>query len=106
MAILENKGKSPVVVALANFCCFGILGYILIGQSSKALLVFIATIVLSLVGVGIIISILAIIDGYQVAEAIEKGEEIDENEYKLEILYTIMKIVHKDAIYKEAAPTA
>jgi len=100
MANLENKGVNPIVALLANFCCFGVLGYILLGQTSKAVMVFVVTAILSLLGVGFIVAILALVDVYQVAEAIQKGESVDENEYKLEILHSIMKLIHKDAVFK------
>ena len=100
MATLENKGTSPIVAALANFCCFGVLGYILLGQTSKGIMVFVVTAVLSFLGIGFIVAILALIDVYQVAEAIQNGEQIDENEYKFELLHSLMKIVHKDAVFK------
>ncbi|MFH1377712.1 MAG: hypothetical protein ABIH86_03065 [Planctomycetota bacterium] len=100
MAKIEKKGTSPVVAALANFCCFGILGYILLGQASKGIMVLIVSIVLNLIGVGWIVALLGVYDAYLVAGAIEKGEEVDENEYKFELLYKLMKVVHKDAIFK------
>ena len=34
---------------------------------------------------------------------ISNGEEVDEHEYKLEVLYSLMKILHKDAVFKKAA---
>lgn len=100
MAAITKKDTSPIVALIANLCCFGILGYVLIGQTNKGLFTFIVALVLSFVGVGFIVSILGLIDVYQVAEAIQRGETIDENEYKLEILYKIMSIVDKNAIYK------
>ena len=101
MAKLENKGTNPFVALLANFCCFGVLGYVLIGQTSKAVMVFVVTAVLSFLGIGFIVALLALVDVYQVAEAIQKGEDVDENEYKLEILHSLMKLVHKDAVFKK-----
>ena len=101
MAVIEKKDVNPVVILLANICCLGVLGYILMGQTTKAVYVFVLTFVLSLLaGAGVIIYILGIIDAYQVAQALAAGEEVDDNEYKFEILYKIMSIIDKNAIYK------
>ena len=55
----------------------------------------------SLCGIpGIFIAILGYIDVYQVADAVQQGMVVDENEYKQELLYKICKLVDKQAIYK------
>ena len=36
----------------------------------------------------------------QVAAAVAQGEVVDENEYKVELLYKICKIVDKEAVFK------
>ena len=63
-------------------------------------MVLIVSIVLNLIGIGWFIALLGVYDAFLVAGAIEKGQEVDENEYMFEILYKIMKVVHKDAVYK------
>ena len=108
MAQLENKNVEPVIALVANWFVAGILGYVLIGQTSKGVMVFLAT----LLGVflcfipGMLVSILALIDVYQVAEAVKNGEAVDENEYKNELLYKIVKNLHGDAIFKGASDQA
>lgn len=102
MAAVENKGTNPVVAVLANFCCFGILGYLLVGQTTKGFYIFLVTLVLSLIGIGIIVAIMGLVDVYMVAEAVQRGEEVDEREYKFELLYKLMSLIQKDAIYKSA----
>lgn len=105
MANVENKKISPVVALIANWFVFGILGYILIGQTKKGIMVVVATIIGSFLCFlpGMVIAILALVDVFLTAQAIEKGEEVDENEYKNELLFKIVKILHKDAIFKGAA---
>lgn len=104
MAKLEKKGISPIVAVIANWFVFGVLGYFLLGQTKKALYVLIAGIVGSILCLvpGIIIAVLGLIDVYKIAEAVEKGEEVDENEYKMELLYKVAKIIHKEAVFKGA----
>lgn len=102
MANVENKNVSPVVALIANWFVFGVLGYYMIGQLNKGIMIVVCTMIGScLCGIpGLVIFILAIMDVLKTAEAIEKGEEVDENEYKNELLYKIVKIIHKDAIFK------
>lgn len=107
MANLEPK-TSPIVAALAAFCCLGGLGHFLLGQGGKGTYIiglFIGTTILSpctggLLGlVTLVIWVLAIMDAHAVATAVEAGEEIDENEYKNEFLFKVMSNLHKDAIF-------
>lgn len=104
MANVENKRINPVVALIANWFVFGILGYILIGQTKKGVMVVIATIIGSVLCFlpGLLIAVLGLVDVFVTAQAIEKGLEIDENEYKNELLYKIVKIIHKDAVFKSA----
>ena len=101
MATLENKNVNPVVAVIANGFVLGILGYALIGQTNKGIMVLLATLIGTLLcGLpGIIVMILGLVDVFEVATAIQKGEKIDEHEYKNEMLYKIVKMLHKDAIF-------
>ncbi len=104
MANLVKKDSNPTVIAVANLLVFGGLGYILIGQKDKAIKIIILTAILScLGGLGVIIAILAFLDGKEVAKAVEAGEEVDENEYKQEILFKIMNLIDKTATFKPVA---
>lgn len=105
MANVENKKTSPVIALVANWLVFGILGYILIGQTNKGIKVLIAAIIGSILCVlpGLVVAILGLVDVFQTAKAIESGEEVDENEYKNELLYKIVKNLHKEAIFKGAS---
>ena len=102
MAKLENKQVNPVVAVIANWFILGILGYILLGQTSKSIKVLIATLIGTVLCCipGVVISLLGLIDVYQVATAVAQGEVVDENEYKVELLYKICKIVDKEAVFK------
>ena len=124
MAALPNKNINPVLAVVANLCCCGILGYILLGQARKGVFPLVAALAVGVVG-GIVVMILGhilwilaslvdvafvvvfvafavsvAIDCYKVAEAVQNGAEVDENEYKFELLYKIMSLIDKQAIYK------
>lgn len=102
MANLEKKGIDPMLAGLANWFGISILGYVLIGQTDKGIKVMIAVLIGSLCCIlpGTIIAILGIIDVYQVALAVQNDEEVDEHEYKNELLYKIVKMLDKEAICK------
>lgn len=101
MAVLEKKGVNPVVAAIGNyFWC--IIGYILLGQTGKGIKTLICGLIGSCLCVlpGILVCILSMVDGYQVAKAVEEGEEIDEMEFKNEMLCKIVRIIDKNAFCK------
>lgn len=102
MANLEKKGIDPVLAAVANWFGISILGYVLVGQTDKGIKVLIAVLIGSLCcGIpGTILAILGIIDVYQVALAVKNDEEVDEHEYKNELLYKVVKMLDKEAICK------
>ena len=102
MANLEKKGIDPILAAVANWFVISILGYVLIGQTDKGIKVMLAVLIGSCCCIlpGTVIAILGIIDVYQVALAVQNDEEVDEHEYKNELLYKIVKMIDKDAICK------
>ena len=102
MAKLENKQVNPILALVANWLVLGILGYILIGQTSKAIKVLITTILASCLCLipGIIVGICSLVDVFQVATAVAQGEEVDEHEYKVELLDKFCKIIDKSAVFK------
>jgi len=87
---------------------FSILGYILIGQTNKGIKVFLATLIGSFLCLipGVVVAILALVDVYQVALAVKNDEEVDEAEYKNELLYKIVKMIDSEAICKTVQETS
>ena len=98
---LPNKGLNPIAAAAASWFC-GPLGYILLGQTHKSLYVFAA----SIIGLclclfpGIIVTILGVVDTYSVAKAVSEGQQVGTNEYKVELLYKIVRLIDKTATYR------
>jgi hypothetical protein len=108
MATIKKPDANPVVALLLTLFVFN-LGHLLInGQQKKWMMTFIAAIIGSflLFLPGLIISICSVIDSYQTAERLQKGEEIDENEYSMPFLFSIMKIIDKTATCKASNPAA
>ncbi len=101
---IKKPDANPVVALLLTWFIFN-LGHLLInGQQRKWIYTLVAEIVGSFLCVlpGIVIGVLSIIDAYQTAERLQKGEEIGENEYTLPLLFKIMKIVDKEATCSRA----
>ena len=115
MAKLEKKNINPVLAVLANLCCLSFLGYLLIGQTKKAIIFLIIALVQVVLGfvtsptlvlpivfglLYLALVLMAAIDVHAIATAVAADEEVDENEYRLEILYKILATIQKDAVYK------
>jgi hypothetical protein len=108
MATIKKPDANPVVALLLTWLVLG-TGHLLInGQQRKWIYTLIAAIVGSflLLLPGVIISICSIIDAYQTADRLHKGEEIGENEYSFEPLYKIMSFIDKTATFKGSTPAA
>lgn len=100
-----NTKPNPMVAAILTFCCFCIPGYLMCGQTMKGVMVFVMSIIASVVTFfvgglgGMVIGVFALLDVLEVGKALQAGEPVDENEYKFELLYKCMKFIHKDAVY-------
>ncbi len=101
---IKKPDANPIVALLLTWFIFN-LGHLLInGQQRK----FIYTLVAIIIGYvlcvlpGMVIAILSIVDAYQTAVRLQKGEEIGENEYTLPLLYKIIKIADKEATCAQA----
>ena len=66
--------KSPILTLFLNLCLLGCVGYFYIGQWQKGIAALAATLILSAAaGIGIIIPIVACIDGFMQAKIMEEG---------------------------------
>jgi len=99
--VLPNKGINPLVAAAASFFCTP-LGHILLGQTRKGVFILIAAVLgLCACCVGsTVVVILGLIDSYTVAKAVEMGQQVGVNEYRVELLYKIMRFLDKTATYR------
>jgi hypothetical protein len=100
MAKISKPDANPAVAAILAF--FWGLGHLIInGQQKKFIMILIAGLIGTLLCCipGLVVAITSIIDAYKTAEKLKAGKEIDENEYSYELLYKIMKIIHKDAVF-------
>ena len=99
MAKISKPDANPILALILTF--FFQLGHVLInGQKRKfqyLLVVWLLAHLACCIG-GPIFAILSIIDAFQTAQRLQKGEEIDENEYTFAPLFKIMKMIDKTAV--------
>ncbi len=79
--------RSPLLCALLNiFCCFPV-GHIYLGQSKKALMFFLFNIIASMTVAGsLIVWVICVIDGYQLAERMNRQGSVRALENGLDVL--------------------
>jgi hypothetical protein len=101
MAKISKPDANPVLACILAYF-FGLGHLIINGQQKKFIMILIVGLVLSITCCGgILVAVLSMIDAYKTAAKLKAGKEIDENEYSVKLLYTICKIIHKDAVFVE-----
>lgn len=102
MPNVPPQSTNPIVPLLLNIFVLAGLGDIVLGQTKKGLTVLGFCIVgMCLCCVpGILVAILSHIDVYLCAAALQRGEPLDENEYKQELLYKLVSMVDKSAVFR------
>ena len=94
--------KHPLIVVPANFFTFCILGYLILGQTRKALDSFLWISFGSIFCFipGIIMGLFYLVDTVWVAQDLADGKEVDENEYRQPFAYRMGKTFHTAAVFK------
>src|SRR4029079_11236630 len=98
---IQKPDANPIVAALLTWFVLGTGHWLINGQQRKWIMILVSSLIGSILCClpGIVIGVLSIIDAYKTAEKLKSGKEIDENEYSVELLYKIVKFIHKDAIF-------
>ena len=96
---ITKPDANPVLALILTWFVLGTGHYFINGQQRKWLYTLIAGLVGTLLCCvpGMIIGICSIIDAYQTAERLQKGETIGENEYTFPLLFKIMSKFDKEA---------
>jgi hypothetical protein len=102
MANIQKPDANPIVAALLTWFVFGLGHLIVNGQQRKWMYSLIVTIIGSFLCIlpGIVIGILSVVDAYQTAERLQKGETIEENEYTFEPMFKVVKMIDSTATCK------
>lgn len=77
----SNPPKDPVIAAVLSFILFGGVGQIYLGQTTKGIVLIVASVVLAPVCIGVIVWIVGIIDAYQIGMRLKNGQAVGEWEF-------------------------
>lgn len=77
----SNPPKNSIIAAILSLLLLGGVGQIYLGQTKKGIIIIVASIVLSCVGIGLVIPILGAVDAYLLAEKLKKGESIGDMQW-------------------------
>lgn len=90
--MISKPDANPIVLAVLDVVICGLpIGHFMIGQTKKAIIFLIATWVLSFVGVGMLVPLIAAYDAYLLGEKLKTGAQIGQNENGLSFLNSIFK---------------
>jgi TM2 domain-containing membrane protein YozV len=73
--------KNPIIAAILSLILLGGVGQMYIGQMKKGVILIVATVVLSCIGIGVLIPVLGAIDAYMLADKLQKGEAIGDMQW-------------------------
>jgi len=101
---ISKPDANPVVALLLTAFVIGLGHLIVNGQQRKWMFSLLATFVGTCACLlpGIVIAVLSVIDSYQTAERLQKGETIGENEYTFAPLFKVVRLIDKEATCKNA----
>lgn len=77
----SDPPKNPIIAAVLSVLLLGGVGQMYLGQMKKGIIIIVATLILSCVGIGVIIPILGAVDAYMLADKLQKGESIGDMQW-------------------------
>ena len=77
----SDPPKNAIIAAVLSFLLLGGVGQMYLGQMKKGIIIIVATVVLSCVGIGFLIPILGAVDAYMMADKLQKGETIGDMQW-------------------------
>ncbi len=77
----SDPPKNPIIAAVLSVLLLGGVGQMYLGQMKKGIIIIVATLILSCVGIGVIIPILGAVDAYMLADKLQKGEAIGDMQW-------------------------
>jgi TM2 domain-containing membrane protein YozV len=73
--------KNPIIAAILSLLLLGGVGQMYLGQTKKGVIIIVASIVLSCVGIGLIIPVVGAVDAYMLADKLQKGQAIGDMQW-------------------------
>jgi TM2 domain-containing membrane protein YozV len=77
----SDPAKNPIIAAILSLLLLGGVGQMYLGQTKKGVIIIVACLVLSCVGIGLIIPIVGAVDAYMLAEKLQKGQAIGDMQW-------------------------
>jgi TM2 domain-containing membrane protein YozV len=77
----SSPPKSPVLALILSLLLLGGAGQIYLGQVTKGIVLIVASLLLSCIGIGVIVWIVGVIDAYMIGQKLERGEPVEEWEF-------------------------
>lgn len=77
----SDPPKNSIIAALLSLLLLGGVGQIYIGQQKKGIILIVATLLLSCVGVGFVVWVVGVIDAYIMADKLQKGQPIGDMQW-------------------------
>ncbi len=77
----SNPPKDPIIAAVLSLLLFGGVGQLYLGQQKKGIILIVATILLSCIGIGVIVWIVGAIDAYVIADRLKQGKSVGDMEF-------------------------
>jgi hypothetical protein len=91
--LITKPDANPVLLAVLNIVIFGLpIGYLMIGQTKKAIVSFVITLVASVVTCGaggLLVCLVWAYDVYLLGQKLAAGESIADNENGLDLLNNV-----------------
>ncbi|MCP4368671.1 MAG: hypothetical protein GY797_11255 [Deltaproteobacteria bacterium] len=70
-----------MLATVLSFLLLGGVGQMYLGQTKKGIIIIVATVLLSCVGVGFIIPLVGAVDAYMMADKLQNGESIGDMQW-------------------------
>ena len=77
----SDPPKNAILAAILSLLLLGGVGQIYLGQMKKGIILIVATLILSCIGIGVLIPIVGAIDAYMMADKLQKGESIGDMQW-------------------------
>jgi TM2 domain-containing membrane protein YozV len=77
----SDPPKNAILAAILSLLLLGGVGQIYLGQTKKGVILIVATLILSCIGIGVLIPIVGAIDAYMMADKLQKGEAIGDMQW-------------------------
>jgi TM2 domain-containing membrane protein YozV len=77
----SDPPKNAILAAILSLILLGGVGQIYLGQTKKGVILIVATLVLSCIGIGVIIPVIGAVDAYMMADKLQKGETIGDMQW-------------------------